>query len=84
MDHVWLLLCLGGLISAVGQLGDLTLSAIKRDIGIKDFGSILPGHGGWLDRFDSLVLVPPVVYHFLSLVLGPVGLEQPTRWITGG
>lgn len=83
IDHVWILLLLGALVSVVGQLGDLTLSAIKRDIGIKDFGVLIPGHGGLLDRFDSLVLVPPVVYHFLSLFLGPLGADQPIRVISG-
>lgn len=73
LDRPAILLSLGGLVSALGQLGDLTLSAIKRDAGIKDFGTVLPGHGGVLDRFDSLVLVPPAVYHFLSYFLGPLG-----------
>lgn len=84
LDHWWLLVSLGILVSVVGQLGDLTLSSIKRDLGIKDFGNVLPGHGGWLDRFDSLVLVPPVVYHFISLFLEPLGIDQPMRLLTGG
>jgi len=77
------LLKLGLLISLLGQLGDLILSAIKRDIGIKDLGVCIAGHGGWLDRFDSLVLVPPAVYHFLSYQLGPLGQNQPMRIFTG-
>ncbi len=81
----WLsLLKLGLLISLLGQLGDLILSAIKRDIGVKDLGVCIAGHGGWLDRFDSLVLVPPAVYHFLSYELGPLGQNQPMRILTGG
>ncbi len=84
LDQGWILLLLGLLVSIVGQLGDLTLSAIKRDLGIKDFAQTLPGHGGWLDRFDSLVLVPPVVYHFLSLFLGALGSDQPVRILSGG
>lgn len=79
----WLLF-LGVLISALGQLGDLILSSIKRDAGIKDIGTAIPGHGGLLDRFDSLVLAPPAVYHFLSLILGPLGGEEPIRIFTGG
>jgi phosphatidate cytidylyltransferase len=67
------LVTLGVIISGLGQLGDLTLSSIKRDVGIKDFSSAIPGHGGFLDRFDSLVFVPPAVYHYLSFVLGPLG-----------
>lgn len=59
------LILLGLLVSVAGQLGDLMLSSVKRDLGIKDLGAILPGHGGLLDRFDSLVLVAPVVFHFI-------------------
>jgi phosphatidate cytidylyltransferase len=84
MDHPIKLIILGLLISSLGQLGDLVLSAIKRDIGIKDIGAVIPGHGGLLDRFDSLVLVPPAVYHFVSLNLGPLGGDQPIRILTGG
>lgn len=68
----WLLL-LGAGMSVFGQLGDLLMSSIKRDLRVKDLGSSIPGHGGLLDRFDSLVLVPPAFYHLLSLVLGSVG-----------
>ncbi len=52
--------------SLFGQFGDLSMSAIKRIIGIKDFGTILPGHGGVLDRFDSHLLVLPLTYLFCS------------------
>lgn len=48
--------------SIVAQIGDLTASSIKRFAGIKDFGNIIPGHGGVLDRFDSVLLVSPYVY----------------------
>ena len=43
--------------------GDLVASRIKRDTGIKDFGKLIPGHGGVLDRFDSVLLVAPIVMH---------------------
>jgi phosphatidate cytidylyltransferase len=84
MDHPIQLILLGVLISVLGQFGDLVLSSIKRDIGVKDIGTAIPGHGGLLDRFDSLVLVPPVVYHFVSLNLGPLAGDEPIRIITGG
>ena len=56
--------------SVLSQLGDLVASSIKRDTGIKDFGSIFPGHGGFLDRFDSVMFVAPVVYGFFSIIWG--------------
>jgi phosphatidate cytidylyltransferase len=77
------LLLLGFLLAFLGQMGDLVLSSIKRDLGIKDLGVVIPGHGGWLDRFDSLVLVLPAVYHFLSYHLGPLAADVPTRIFTG-
>lgn len=77
------LLIMGVGISLFGQFGDLLLSAIKRDLGLKDLGKVLPGHGGLLDRFDSLILVSPLYYHFLSLVMGTLGQHQPERIITG-
>ncbi|NPV92015.1 MAG: phosphatidate cytidylyltransferase [Firmicutes bacterium] len=58
----WAIL-LGLLLGAAGQLGDLVESAIKRWAGVKDSGALIPGHGGVLDRFDSLLLVLPVLYY---------------------
>ncbi|MGI6678534.1 MAG: phosphatidate cytidylyltransferase [Dehalobacterium sp.] len=60
------LITLGGVCSVAGQMGDLMESAIKRWVGVKDSGNIIPGHGGILDRFDSLTLVAPLMYYFLK------------------
>jgi len=59
-------LALGLLLGITGQLGDLVKSAIKRDMGVKDMGNLIPGHGGVLDRFDSWVFSAPFVYFFLT------------------
>jgi len=64
-------------ISIVGaifsQFGDLFASAIKRSVGIKDFGKILPGHGGILDRFDSIIAAAPMMYIAITMI-GYLGL----------
>ena len=57
----------GGMIS---QVGDLAASAIKRNQGIKDYGKLIPGHGGILDRFDSVIFTAPAIYFLAKLVLG--------------
>ena len=54
---------LGLLVALVAPMGDLAESLVKRDLGIKDMGSILPGHGGLLDRFDALLFVLPAVWY---------------------
>jgi phosphatidate cytidylyltransferase len=77
------LAAIGLLLGALSQLGDLMLSAVKRDIGIKDLGTLIPGHGGLLDRFDSLVLATPAYYHLISFFRG-VATEVPVGLFSGG
>lgn len=56
------------LLSALSQIGDLAASSIKRFTKIKDFGDIIPGHGGMLDRIDSIIFIAPFAYYLLTLV----------------
>ena len=67
---VWLFLLLGvGFVgSAVTELGDLSFSLIKRQFGIKDYGALIPGHGGMLDRFDSMSFAAPTMWVLVTLL----------------
>lgn len=66
--HIGWCVLIGLVGAAMGQLGDLSFSLIKRQQGIKDYGRLLPGHGGVLDRFDSVIFTAPVVWLIVSLV----------------
>ena len=55
-------------LSLIGQVGDFAASSIKRYVGVKDFGNLIPGHGGMLDRFDSLMFIAPFAFFFLLLL----------------
>ena len=59
---------IGFIAGILTQFGDLAASAIKRDCDIKDFGHIFPGHGGLMDRFDSVIFIAPVIYYFISFL----------------
>ena len=65
---IWRIALYGVLGAAVTELGDLAFSLIKREHGIKDYGSLLPGHGGMLDRFDSMVFAAPMLYVLVALL----------------
>lgn len=60
---------LGLLNGVISQIGDWAASAVKRYVNIKDYGSIMPGHGGVLDRFDSILFVSPLVYYFIRFII---------------
>ena len=63
-----LLIILGLIVSVVSQIGDLAASAIKRFADIKDFSHLMPGHGGLLDRFDSILFVAPIMYYTFYII----------------
>lgn len=70
LDQPVHLIALGLLLSFTGQCGDLVMSSIKRDLGIKDMAATIPGHGGLLDRFDSLLFVGPAMFHYIRYFHG--------------
>ena len=59
---------IGSVSAVISQIGDLAASGIKRNYDIKDYGNLIPGHGGILDRFDSVIFIAPVVYYLITFV----------------
>lgn len=59
---------IGGVTAILSIVGDLSFSIIKRSYDVKDFGNLIPGHGGMMDRFDSVVIVGPFIYLFIQLL----------------
>ena len=55
--------------AVISQIGDLAASAMKRNNDIKDYGRLIPGHGGVLDRFDSVIFVAPIVFYLLQMTI---------------
>ena len=64
---------IGALGAVMAVIGDLTASAIKRNNDIKDYGKLIPGHGGILDRFDSIIFTAPIIYYCLLYMTGNLG-----------
>ena len=52
----------------ISRVGDLAASAIKRNVGIKDYGNVIPGHGGVMDRFDSVIFAAPCIYYLIIIL----------------
>ena len=59
---------IGIILSFIGQVGDFSASTIKRYVGIKDYSNLFPGHGGMLDRIDSVIFIAPFAYFLLMLI----------------
>lgn len=68
LRYIWIFALIGAVGSIISQVGDLAASAIKRSFDIKDYGKIIPGHGGAMDRLDSILVVAPIIYLMIGLL----------------
>ena len=67
-EAVGMFALIGAIGSMMSQVGDLTASGIKREHKLKDYGNLIPGHGGILDRFDSVIVTAPIIYLLASFI----------------
>lgn len=74
---LWGAIAAGVIVGLGGQVGDLTMANVKRNVGIKDFGHLLPGHGGLIDRLNSLMVTAPVFAHFTGFLFGGFPVDIP-------
>ncbi len=72
-QYVVILAVVGGVGSVISQVGDLAASAIKRNHEIKDYGKLIPGHGGIMDRFDSVIFTAPITYFLITILMSGHG-----------
>ncbi|MBO5373303.1 MAG: phosphatidate cytidylyltransferase [Lachnospiraceae bacterium] len=70
IEQMLLLAVISGVGAFISMIGDLTASAIKRNYDVKDYGNLIPGHGGILDRFDSVIFTAPIVYYLATILIG--------------
>ena len=68
LRYIWIFALIGLVGSVISQIGDLAASAIKRSFDIKDYGRVIPGHGGAMDRLDSILVVAPIIYLMIRLL----------------
>ena len=69
VSAIWMVAVISGVGAVISQVGDLAASAIKRNHDIKDYGKLIPGHGGVMDRFDSVLFTAPIIYYLSVLLL---------------
>ena len=68
-EYIFLLAGISAVGALISMIGDLAASAVKRDYEIKDYGKLIPGHGGILDRFDSVIFTAPIVYYLARYLI---------------
>ena len=69
-QNILMFAIISGVAALISMVGDLTASAIKRNYEIKDYGKLIPGHGGILDRFDSMIITAPIIYYLMQYLIG--------------